>query len=285
MNRRQTTLPSFLCGLLLLLAVNRRASAQPSPGALAGFQAQVSNIEGRLTRQHGASSTFLAGSISVQRLQSGEVVLEQLSPPDHPPGALLHHWRGTAFASGATAAQFERLLRDFNSYPQRFAPEVLEAHVLSGQGDRLEASMRVRQKHVLTVVLDSTYDVTFGRLDAADGYSASRSTRIYELDAHGQPLSAAAEHGFLWRLNTYWTWEQRDGGLYLQVESVSLSRAIPTGLGWALRPYVESVPRESLEFTLRSATKALNKLRSMKDSHDRDLCFRSQGASRADGNA
>ena len=259
MNRRRTILPSFVCGLLLLLVVNRRASAQPSPGALAGFQAQVSAIEGRLMRQHQAPSTFLAGTVSVQRLQTGDVVLEQLSPPDHPVGALLHHWRGTAFAPGATASEFERLLRDFNAYPQRFAPEVLEARVLGGGGDRLEASMRVRQKHVLTVVLDSTYDVSFGRLDAADGYSASRSTRIYELDPHGQPLSPTAEHGFLWRLNTYWTWEERDGGLYLQVESVSLSRAIPTGLGWALRPYVDSVPRESLEFTLRSACNALTK--------------------------
>ncbi len=46
-------------------------------------------------------------------------------------------------------------------------------------------------------------------------------------------------------------------GLYVQIESVSLSRAIPAGLGWALRPYVESVPRESLEFTLRSARDAI----------------------------
>ncbi len=226
---------------------------------MAGFDAQVAAIEARLTSQHQAVSTFLAGNVAPQRLRSGEVVLEQLSPPEQLPDALLHHWRGTAFAPGASAADFERLLRDFSAYPRRFAPEVLEARVLSGQGDRLEAWMRVRQKHVLTVVLDTTYDVSFGRLDAGDGYSASRSTRIYELDSQQQPLSPAAEHGFLWRLNSYWTYEERDGGLYLQIESVSLSRAIPAGLGWALRPYVESVPRESLEFTLRSACKAIQK--------------------------
>ena len=259
MNRPRPFLYSLVCGLLVLLVANRRAPAQPSPAALAGFDAQVASIEARLTRQHRDASAFLAGSTTPQRLRAGDVVLEQLSPPAHPPGALLHHWRGTAFAPGATSADFERLLRNFNAYPQRFAPEVLDAHVVSGEGDRLEAWMRVRQKHVLTVVLDSTYDVTFGRLDAQDGFSTSRSTRIYELDPHNQPLTPAAEHGFLWRLNTYWTWEQRDGGLYLQVESVSLSRAIPTGLGWALRPYVDSVPRESLDFTLRSATNALAK--------------------------
>jgi hypothetical protein len=56
--------------------------------------------------------------------------------------------------------------------------------------------------------------------------------------------------GFLWRLNTYWSWEERDGGLYMQLEAVSLSRDIPTGLEWVVGRFVKSVPRESLMFTL-----------------------------------
>ena len=84
-----------------------------------------------------------------------------------------------------------------------------------------------------------------------------------EIDSPGTPkehaLSPEDEHGFLWRLNTYWSFEERDGGLYMQVETISLTRSIPTGLGWAIRPYIESVPRESLEFTLRKACEALRK--------------------------
>ena len=72
-------------------------------------------------------------------------------------------------------------------------------------------------------------------------------------------LTPTQEHGFLWRLNTYWSYEERDGGLYLQIEAVSLTRSIPTGLAWAIRPYIESIPRESLEFTLRSACNAIRK--------------------------
>ena len=123
--------------------------------------------------------------------------------------------------------------------------------------------MRVRQQHVITVVMDTTYDVSFGRLDAQHGYSISRSTRISEIDSPGTGRSARSssseEHGFLWRLNTYWSYEERDGGLYMQIESVSLTRSIPTGLGWAVGPFVESVPRESLEFTLRSTCNALRR--------------------------
>ncbi len=85
-----------------------------------------------------------------------------------------------------------------------------------------------------------------------------RST--YLASASERALSADEQHGFLWRLNTYWSYEERDGGLYLQVESVSLTRSIPHGLGWMVGPFIETIPRESLEFTLRSTCSALRKL-------------------------
>jgi hypothetical protein len=154
-------------------------------------------------------------------------------------------------------------MRNFNSYPQHFSPQVLQAKVLTPGGDRMQAWMRVRQRHVITVVMDTTYDITFGQLDGRHGYSVSESTRIAEIEAEGtsaeRTLSANEEHGFLWRLNTYWSYSEQDGGLYLQIEAVSLTRSIPRGVGWAVRPYVESIPRESLEFTLRSACNALRR--------------------------
>jgi hypothetical protein len=160
-------------------------------------------------------------------------------------------------------ADFERLMRDISAYPQHFSPQVLQAKVLMQQGDHLQAIMRVRQKHILTVVMDTSYDITFGRLDAQHGYSISRSTRISEIGSPGTSsehvLSADEEHGFLWRLNTYWSYEERDGGLYMQIESVSLTRSVPTGLNWVVQPFIEKIPRESLEFTLRSTCNALRK--------------------------
>jgi len=190
-------------------------------------------------------------------------MIEKLSPSANGDfsGAMLHHWRGTAFVPGAKAADFERLMKDFNAYPQHFSPQVLQAKTLMQQADHLQAWMRVRQRHILTVVMDTSYDVVFGRLDAQHGYSISRSTRISEIDApgtsHERALSPGEDHGFLWRLNSYWSYEERDGGLYMQIESISLTRSIPAGLGWAVGPFVESVPRESLEFTLRSTCNAL----------------------------
>jgi hypothetical protein len=149
---------------------------------------------------------FLANPQDDARLRAGEQLIEQLTPATGAdiPGAMLHHWRGTAFARGAHAADFERLMKDVSAYPEHFAPQVIAARVLSGGGDHLQAKLRVRQRHVLTVVLDTTYDITFDRLDSRRGYSLSRSTRISEIDSPDtsaeRVLSPGEEHGFLWRL-------------------------------------------------------------------------------------
>jgi hypothetical protein len=201
------------------------------------FDSYAQAVESRLARQRQSPATFLAPS---------SAPIECLSPPGN-----LHHWRGTAFVPNAKAADFDRLLRDFPGYPKYFAPQVLETKLLS-DGDPTKIHMRVRQKHVITVVLDITYDVTVGQTDPQHRYSTARSTRITEVDT-------TENHGYLQRLNNYWSYEERDAGLYLQIESISMSRAIPLGLEWMIRGYVESIPRDSLEFTLNAVRKALQR--------------------------
>jgi hypothetical protein len=242
----------------------------PDRAAVSAFDSYSKTVESRLAQQHQSPNGFLAPATSdpksaEARLREGDLFIERLTPSAGADffGVLLHHWRGTAFAPGARGTDFERLMRDFDSYPQHFSPQVLQARMLTQEGDRIKAWMRVRQRHVITVVMDTTYDITFGQLDAQHGYSISRSMRIAEIDSPGtsaeRALRADEEHGFLWRLNAYWSYEERGGGLYLQIEAVSLTRSVPRGLGWAIGPYVESIPRESLEFTLRSGCNALRK--------------------------
>ena len=212
------------------------AQGAPTAAAISAFDAYIGQVEARL----GAPQLF-----------KGDIVIEQVKPvvAGDLAGAMLHHWRGTAFAPGAHAGDFERILRDFNTYPEYFAPQVTQAAVISANGDHVSVEMRVKQRHVMTVEMELTCDVAFGRFDELRRYSISRSSRITELGGE--------DHGFLWRLNTYWNYEERDGGVYLQIETVSMSRSVPKGLGWLIGPYVESIPRESIEFTLRCALSAL----------------------------
>lgn len=257
---------TLVCISLLAAASLRPAAAEPTPAATSAFDSYIGNLEQRLATQHQAADGFLAPLFqSEARLRKGDLMIQELSPSggQQLTGALLHDWRGTAFVPGAHASDFERLMKDFAAYPQHFAPQVLKASAAAQSADHIQATMRVRQQHILTVVMDTSYDVTFARLDAEHGYSLSRSTHIAEIDSpgstHEHAFDAQHEHGFLWRLNTYWTYEERDNGLYIQIESVSLTRAIPTGLAWAIGPFIESIPRDSLEFTLRSTCTALRR--------------------------
>jgi hypothetical protein len=257
----------LLCWVLLSLTGSPEAQGDAPPAAVSAFNIYILAVESRIARQHRSTQGFLM-PLAPQReeeLRRGGSAIEQITLPTTAEfsGAILHHWRGTAFARGATADDFDRLLRNFKEYPQYFAPEVVRAEAAPRQDGRLQVAMRIRQQHVITVVMDTDYVVTFGKLDGQHGYSISQSTRVAEIDSPGtkseRALSPGEEHGFLWRMNTYWSYEERDGGLYLQIESVTLTRSIPAGLAWAVRPFVESVPRESLEFTLRSACTALRR--------------------------
>jgi hypothetical protein len=258
-----------LWALALLLGSPSWVSAEPAPSAVSAVDAYIRAVESRLNQQHRSRASFLASGASdpdaEPHLRRGELIVEQLTPliAETLPGAMLHHWRGTAFVAGGKASDFERLMKEFDAYPQRLKPQVLPAKVLEQQGDRFWVLMRVRQHHGITVVMDTVYDVTFGQFDPGHGYSLAHSTRISEIVSAGtrgeRALDASEEHGFLWRLNTYWSCAERDGGLYMQIESVSLTRDIPRGLAWAVRPFVQSIPRDSLEFTLGSACRALRK--------------------------
>ena len=240
----------FGIGLLAALAVSLSASAQPAPAATAGFDQYVSAVDARMAEEHASG---LPAPVDWAQVRARGVVVDPVTPPGGAalPGALLHDWRATAFVPGATATELEAVLRDFSGYPRVFAPQVVATRVAAQSGDEYQVWMRVRQRHVITVTMDATYDVNFG-----PGWSVSRSRSVTAMSADGMQPERALD-GALWRLDTWWSWEERNGGLAIEVETVSLTRPVPWGLRWIVGPYVESVPRESLEFTLRAACRAV----------------------------
>jgi hypothetical protein len=116
-------------------------------------------------------------------------------------------------------------------------------------------------KKVLAVVVNTENEVRFTRLGSYRAQSRIYSLRVAEvadpgtLQAHERPVGH--DGGFLWRLYTYWRFLERDGGTYVQCEAISLTRSIPFVFEWLIGPFVTSVPRESLTFTLEATRKAL----------------------------
>jgi hypothetical protein len=175
-------------------------------------------------------------------------------------GGLIHDWVAGVEVPGASVNKALAMFQDYGDYPKIFAPEVTEANVLSQSGNFWKVHLRLRRKNVVTVVLDTDYDIEYRPLDDGRWAIISRSTRISEVDK-GEMLPPGTGNGFLWRLNSYWLLVPRPGGLYMECRTISLSRDIPVGLGWLIKPMIASVPRESLRNTVEEARRGLGSSR------------------------
>jgi hypothetical protein len=80
--------------------------------------------------------------------------------------------------------------------------------------------------------------------------SRAVSARIAELASPDQPDSpefpVGQGHGYLWRVNKYWRLEEKDGGVYTQVESIALSRDVPAIFAWLVNPLIRRISRQTL---------------------------------------
>ena len=253
----------------MLVCVAQLTFAQ-SPKTVDAFDHYIAAAERRVTEARGKSQTFLQSDTlsagqrddMMARLRQGEVVIEkQGETPSEIPGGLIHDWVGTVLLPKVTVARVLALVQDYDHLTRYYSPDVMRSRLISRKGDDFQVFMRLRKHKVITVVLDTEYAVHYGRLDATHQYSFSRSTRVSETEDPGtlneKAVPAGKDHGFMWRLNSYWAFEQVDDGVLVECEAVSLTRDIPTGVAWMIGPFVNTIPRESLQFTLEAMRKAL----------------------------
>ncbi|HEY9464901.1 MAG TPA: hypothetical protein VIR54_17540 [Vicinamibacterales bacterium] len=205
---------------------------------------------------------------AIHTVQRKELSIERVETKDNGreidvPGGMIHHWVGTAFVQGVTINDALAVLQDYNEHHRIYAPTVAASKLRSRDGDRFTFFLRFVMKKVITVTVNSDHEAVFRRpaADRAEGWI--HSTRIAEVENAGtsseREKPVGDDGGYLWRLNTYWRLLARDGGLYIHCESVSLSRGIPIGFGWIVGPFVTSIPRESLTFTLETTRKRLER--------------------------
>jgi hypothetical protein len=193
------------------------------------------------------------------QLRGGKIVIERLETLDHGkqipvPDGMIHHWTATVFIPSATLAETLLLEEDYDHHQDYFQPDVVSSEILRRSGNQFLVRLRFLKKKVITTVLDTDHEVQYNIVDSTRAWSRSYTTRIQEVDNAGKPDESLEpeghDRGFLWRMNTYWRFEEKDGGTYVECQSISLTRDIPAGLGWMIGPFVMSVPRESLTFTL-----------------------------------
>jgi hypothetical protein len=263
----------FLTIAAMVLASYPGHAMELNPETDAAFRRYVQLSEQRLQNDLTSGPFLSVDGLAIQqrdeaygRLRRGEVVTQRLETLDHGasvpvPGGLIHHWIGVVFIPGVTLKQTLALLQDYDEHSRIYAPRVLRSKMIEHNGDDFKVFLRLRDTNIVTVVLDTEYDVHYIRLDSTRASSRSCSTRVAEVENAGQrdehEKPAGHDNGYLWRLNSYWRFRERDGGVYVQLEAISLTRDIPDGLGWLVRPFITSIPRESLVFTLSRTQEAL----------------------------
>jgi putative flippase GtrA len=249
--------------------------AELSPATIAAWQQYEKQVDDRYARSAGGNIFFAQDAFGLASGWRNDVVAGRVSMvrvPSFTPGAAapdvpdgrIHHWAGAVFIPRASVAQVVRYLQDRAGREADAFDDVLSSKLLSRAGDRVRVYMKLRRESVLTVTYNTEHDVEYQHLSEARASSRSVASKIAEIENAGTPQERekppGRDHGFLWRLNAYWRYEQVKDGVVIECESVSLSRGVPL----LLRPFVtgtvERIARESLEKTLVSLRAELLKV-------------------------
>jgi len=251
---------SILAAVISLVAPASSWAVDLKQETIAAFNDYVASAEARLqVRQKGEHFLWSDDLPQSQRaaLTRGEIVLEggNGNGVTEVKNGLIHDWWAAVFVPAATLAKTMSVVQDYSHHHLIYKPEVAAAEIRSRAGNLFEVYMRiVKSKFFLTDVLNTEHEIQFVQVDSSRTYSMSHSKRVAEVSDPGKPneheLPVGKDRGLLWRMNGYWFFEERDGGVYVECEEVSLSRDIPFGMNHLLGPILHSVPAESLRNSL-----------------------------------
>jgi hypothetical protein len=258
-------------GLALHAAAIQTAAAELQPRTAAAFDRYARATEAALDA---SARPFLRVEelpdaprrAALDAIRRGELFIERGASRDQGqsidvPDGLIHHWVGTIFLPGVALDRAVSLLQDYDHHAEVYKPTVVRSRILSQNGNDFRVHLRFYMKKVIGVTVNTDNEARFTHVGADRVESRIRSVRVAEVEEAGttreKEKPVGNDGGFLWRLNTYWRFLARDGGTYLQCEAITLTRGIPFALGWLIGPFVTSIPRESLTFTLETTKKAL----------------------------
>jgi hypothetical protein len=221
-----------------------------------------------------------------QRVRQGEILISpaQEAGPRKVHDGLIHDWIGAIFIPSVRMNDVFAIVHDYNHYKDFYKPTVIESKLVGRTGEEYEFFM-VGLKSVLfeKIVLEGQFESHCSQLDGRRRYCISYSTRVQEIKDYGQPdshkLPTDEGHGYIWRLYSLTKFEEQDGGVYIEVEAIALSRDIPAYLHWFTKPVVERVSRASMSTILQRTREAVRSNIAACNGKDHKTCNSLQGNS------
>lgn len=243
------------------------SAADLKPETTQAWQQYITAAEARNQAHLASGSPFLsidAEPAQAAKLRQGEILASPAAPnvPVKVHGGLIHDWTGAIFIPNATVPDILRVTRDYAHYNTVFHPNVVSAKPLeTGDWEDTFSMMVMNTSFFAKSALDSDYRSEFTRLDDQRWYSTTETTRVQEISDYGSPsehmLPEGHGIGIIWRLYSMARYEERDGGVYIELEAIALSRDIPAALRLFVDPIVRRVSKSSLVTSLQQTADAV----------------------------
>lgn len=201
----------------------------------------------------------------LSRVRAGEIVVSPVGQqnPKRVPAGLIHDWVGAAFIANVTLGDVLHVLRDYARYKDLYQPSVIDSRVIAtGKSTDRFSMLLINKSWFLKTAFETEYESCYVPVDDGRGYSVSHATRVQEIEEYGAPgqrkLDEGEGKGIIWRLFSITRYVERDGGVYVELEAIALSRDIPASLRWLVEPIVRRVSRASLSTSLRQTQEAVH---------------------------
>ena len=252
--------------IAVLLPVTGKA-ASLEPGTLKAWEEYIDSAKVRMEQRLSPANGFLwvdEEPARLARVQAGEIIVLPVGPqnPKRVPSGLIHDWVGATFIAGATLNDVLQVVRDYGQYKDLYQPSVVDSKAIdTGETKDRFSMLLIHKATFLKTAFDGDYESSYVHVDDRRVYSVSRTTRIQEVDEYG----TAAKHtlqqdegrGIIWRLFSITRFAERDGGVYLELEAIGLSRTIPASVRFLAEPIVRRVSRSSLSTSLQQTGNAV----------------------------
>jgi hypothetical protein len=270
--QHQTWLPFrvaalWVIALVALFTPARTFAADLKPETVQTWDEYVKAVSARHQRHLVPGSSFLSSDEmpgQAARLRRGDIVVLPVGPhvPMKVPSGLIHDWAGAAFIPDVSVPDVLRVVRDYGRYQDIYRPNVLDSKPMVTNDWEDRFSLLLMNKSVIArTALDSDYRSCYTRLDDRRWYSIAETTRIQEVADYGassqRTLPENQGSGLIWRLYSVTRFEERDGGVYVEVEAVALSRDVPGSLRWLVDPIVRRISRSALTTSLQQTQDAV----------------------------
>jgi hypothetical protein len=239
---------------------------QLKPRTLEAFDAYIRHVEMEMEPTLRARGPFLWSEVKPERAQEiarGQILAQFWSShgPVKVPDGLIHDWIAAALISDSTINEIFAVIQDYDNHKNIYKPEVIDSKLISRDDNDFQIYLRLLKKKIITVVLDTNHEVHYRPVGRTRWVCRSYTTRIAEVEnaarRHERVLQPDTGHGFLWRLYSYWRFQEREADAVVECRAISLTREVPFGLRWAIEPIIQKLPRESLINTLEATRQAL----------------------------